>query len=112
MRIPEDIIFRPISKSRQQLPEERIAEPVDSLTASKDALSRPKSGQGHSTDERSYPEKGLPNRQEPQEESSAGFSEERRQGERRKRQIPVLLDTRVNSSRRGSDQYPSINTKA
>ena len=112
MRIPEDIIFRPVSRPRQQLPEERSAEPVDSLTASKDALSRPKSGQDHSADGRSASEENSPKRQERQEMSSTAIHEERRMEERRQRQVHVLLDTRVSSSRRRSDQYPSINIKA
>ena len=109
MRIPEDITFRPISTSRQQRPDERNAEPVDSLTASKDALSDSRSKQNRNADERNNAEDNPLKRQA--QEAPDAYPKERRQQDRRQRQVKVLLDTRINPSRRKSAQHPSIDIK-
>lgn len=102
MRIPEDALYWSFDpRSRQPAAEETGTEPVDSLTASQDALARQRSRR-----EKRAQENNAPLRQSAQEtpqateQSQEPEPTERRLSERRKRQQDVLLDTRVTPCRR------------
>ena len=106
MRIPEDIIYRFVGKPRQQTPDERGADPVDSLTPGKDALSQPKARQPYTQEEDGQAKDGSNN-----PEQAPAFQGERRQQDRRQKQVKVLLDTRMNAPRRRTAEHPSIDVK-
>ena len=73
-------------------------EPVHTVVADRDAATRQRAAAQNREDEDSRKRASLP-----------PTGEERRKHDRRKRQVDVVLDTRVTPSRR---QYPSIDVKA
>ena len=76
-------------------------EPVHTVVADRDAATRGRAAAQHQEDEAS--------RKRASGHALPPTGEERRKNDRRKRQVDVVLDTRVTPSRR---QYPSIDVKA
>jgi len=117
MRIPPEVLLPNLYESdNKTLSEDKGAQPVDSSARLRATLSNSLSKQRHAQEETiELVKKGQNGRGKParsgDQRGAQKAGPERRQGERRKEKLPVLLDTRVSRSRRKSARDSAIDFK-
>ena len=117
MRIPPEVLLPNLYESdNKTLSEDKGAQPVDSSARLRATLSNSLSKQKHAINEtiervkQGQNGQGKPARSGDQRGSQKA-GPERRQEQRRKEKLPVLLDTRVSRSRRKSVRDSAIDYK-
>jgi hypothetical protein len=117
MRIPSEVLLPYLSESdNRTFSEDKGAQPVDSSASMRATLSNPSSKQKRALKEtierleQGQNGQGNPARNSDRPAAPKGGTE-RRQEQRRKEKLPVLLDTRLSRSRRKSAQDSAIDCK-
>ncbi|MBL8414540.1 MAG: hypothetical protein JNM42_08900 [Propionivibrio sp.] len=113
VKIPTEVLLPYLSESdNKTLSEDKGAQPVDSSAKLRATLSNSLSKQRHALEETLKRVEQGKNGQENHTRSGAQKAgAERRQEQRRKEKLPVLLDTRLSRSRRKSARDPAIDCK-